>query len=63
MIFGGPPALENQSRNIQLLPTAADLSGDEKTVSDLIMLFDVSTDNVLIRASQAGAADYHSRLN
>ena len=60
VIFGDPTPLLNQSRNIQLLPSAADLSGDQKTVSDLIMLFNVSTDNVLLRASQTGLTCAHS---
>ncbi len=42
------------SREFKLLPQDADLSRDPGPVSDLILQLQVSTDNVLQRASKTG---------
>ncbi len=46
------------SREFKLLPQDADLSRDPGPVSDLILQLQVSTDNVLQRASKTGGNKY-----
>ncbi len=57
-VFGQATIPRTESKEFKLLPKCSTQSQDQDTVSDLIILLQVTTDTVLSRASQAGKIDH-----